>query len=160
MQYSQVIAGLSPIDPSLSQESSRRLEFIPQQNREVWILEFSDTVTRCHAPGGVEYPKASIEYGKYLKRPLVIRSPVVQPVAEVTPHVAPNVATRVTRMPDKFLGLPTGDAHPSAIIVGQEKDLLLKWADAVSETYRTLIIELIDSINTLQFHLPATVSQP
>ncbi|KAF8594418.1 hypothetical protein BDV93DRAFT_515797 [Ceratobasidium sp. AG-I] len=41
-------------------------------------------------------------------------------------------------------------------VVGQEKDLLLKWADAAAEPYRTLILELIDGINTLQSHLPAT----
>ncbi|KAF8595398.1 hypothetical protein BDV93DRAFT_575386 [Ceratobasidium sp. AG-I] len=152
VQYSQVIAGMNPIDPSLSQESSRRLEFIPQQNREVWILEFSDTVTRCHAPGGIQYPKASIEYGEYLKRPPVIRPPLAQPPAEVTL----NIATRPARVPNEFLGLPTGDAHPTAIIVGQEKDLLLKWANAAAEPYRTLILELINGINTLQSHLPAT----
>ncbi|KAF8594419.1 hypothetical protein BDV93DRAFT_515798 [Ceratobasidium sp. AG-I] len=110
VQYSQVIAGVSPIDPSLSQESSRQLEFIPQQNREVWILEFSDTITRCHAPGGIQYPKASIEYGEYLKRPPVIRPPLVQPPAEVTS----NIATRPARVPNEFLGLPTGDAHPTS----------------------------------------------
>ncbi|KAF8600554.1 hypothetical protein BDV93DRAFT_559218 [Ceratobasidium sp. AG-I] len=152
VQYSQVIAGVSPIDPSLSQESSHRLEFIPQQNREVWIIEFSDTVTRCHAPGSIQYPKASIEYGEYLKRPPVIQTPVVQPPTEVTP----NVATCAARVPDEFLGLPTGDAHPTAIIVGQEKALLLKWAHAAAEPYRTLIIELINSINMLQSHLPAS----
>jgi hypothetical protein len=58
----------------------------------------------------------------------------------------------------KFLDLPTGNTHPTAIIAGQEKALLLKWANALPKAHGTLIIELVDIVNELQFHLPATVS--
>jgi hypothetical protein len=143
IQYAQVIAGPNPIDPSLSQESSRRVEFIPQQNKELWILEFKDTVTKCHAPGGIEYPDSSIKYGNAL------------------PTIRGKRSTSATpdRKIDDYLDLPTGNTHPTAVIAGQEKALLLKWVTALPEAYGTLIVELVDVVNELQFHLPATVSR-
>ncbi|KAG8779016.1 hypothetical protein FRC12_024683, partial [Ceratobasidium sp. 428] len=60
VQFSKVFAGPSPIDPSLSQETSRQPQILPQHNKETWVLEFTDTVTRCHAPGGMEYPDTSV----------------------------------------------------------------------------------------------------
>jgi hypothetical protein len=59
IQFAKVNAGLHPIDPALSQESSRRLETIGP-NKEQWILEFDQTVTNCHAPGGMEYPSKGL----------------------------------------------------------------------------------------------------
>jgi hypothetical protein len=141
IQFSQVIAGPNPIDPSLSQESSHQLEFSTQQNRELWVLEFSDTVTRCHAPAGMEYPEASVKYGKYLKRPPV----PITPIIPIQP-------------PDTVLALLTGNTHPADMIEGQEKALLFKWASVVPDLYGVLIIELVNGTNELESHLPATVS--
>ncbi|KAG8719735.1 hypothetical protein FRC09_010685 [Ceratobasidium sp. 395] len=143
LQFSKVFAGLSPIDPNISQESSRRLEHVPQHNKESWVLEFSDTVTRCHAPGGVEYPEPSIAYARLLKR------------NELTALAAAQRAAALTK-PDYFLDLPTGDQSPSALIDGQEKALIFKWAESLKEDDRALVIELVDSINEHQAHSPAS----
>ncbi|KAG8698264.1 hypothetical protein FRC08_006033 [Ceratobasidium sp. 394] len=144
-QLSRVFAGLSPIDSSLSQESPRRLEFT-HQNKETWILEFDETVTRCHAPGGMSYPPASVEYAKYIKRhPEALSASS----AELAPSVtfsgllsASSWSSPVSSSPPRsehpdFLELPTGESHPSATIDGQEKALLLKWSEELPEIHRT-----------------------
>ncbi|CAE6527001.1 unnamed protein product [Rhizoctonia solani] len=138
IRFSKVFAGLNPIDPSLSQESSRRLEFIPSQNREAWILFFTGPVTRCHAPNGLEYPPESIAYAKH------VRSAATR-VVESTPPTQ-----RINN-----LDLPLGDTHPKAVILGQEKELIFKWAEQLPESSRRFVTELIDAINELQAHLPA-----
>jgi hypothetical protein len=144
IQLSKVFAGLSPIDASLSQESSRRLEYIPQQNRETWVLEFTDTVTRCHASGGMEYPPASVAYARFLKR------------SEA--KAAAKAAATLSAVPPAFLGLPTGSHPPTVAIDGQEKALVLKWANQLPDAYGTLVPELLDAINEFQAHSPASVS--
>ncbi|KAG8719904.1 hypothetical protein FRC09_010423 [Ceratobasidium sp. 395] len=146
LQFSKVFAGLSPIKPDLSQESSRRLEHVPQHNKESWVLEFSDTVTRCHAPGGVEYPEPSIAYAQLLKR------------SELMALAAAQQAAALAK-PGHFLDLPTGDHSPNTLIDGQEKALILKWAGLLQvEAPRELVIELVDAINEHQAHLPASTS--
>lgn len=145
IQMRQVFAGLSPIDVSLSQESSRRLEYIPQQLRETWVLEFTNTVTKCHAPNSMEYPATSLAYLKFLKR---------SEAAAAIP-----LAT-VPVLPDGFFGLPIGNPDPSAAIDGQEQALILKMADSLPVAdYGTLVPELIDAINTFEAHSPASVSR-
>jgi hypothetical protein len=140
IQLRKVFAGLSPIDPSLSQESSRHLEYIPQQNQETWVLEFTDTVTRCHAPGGMEYPAASVAYAKFLK--------------SSEAKAAAKAADVHSLIPPSFLALPTGSHSPTVAIDGQEKALVLKWANLLPGDYGTLVPELVDAINEFQAHSP------
>ncbi|KAG8793304.1 hypothetical protein FRC12_003179 [Ceratobasidium sp. 428] len=147
IQFSRVYAGLSPIDDALSQESTRYLEYIPQQARETWVLEFTDTVTRCHAPGGMRYPENCVEFGKFLKRGEVA---AWQEAAEAAEALA------LPTKPAEFLELPTGDVSPSTVIDGQEKALILKLADGLPDLYRTPIFEIVDSVNTHQAHSPAS----
>ncbi|KAG9120235.1 hypothetical protein FRC07_004353 [Ceratobasidium sp. 392] len=145
LQFSKVLAGLSLIDPNISQESSRRLEHVPQHNKESRVLEFSGTITRCHVPGDVGYPEPSIAYAQLLKRNELMALAAAQRAAALT-------------KPDCFLDLPTGDQSPSALIVGQEKVLIFKWAESLKEDHHTLVIELVDSINEHQAHSPASAS--
>ncbi|KAG8723744.1 hypothetical protein FRC09_001951 [Ceratobasidium sp. 395] len=146
VQFSKVLAGPSPIDPGLSQEVSRRLEVTPQNTKATWILEFTDTVTRCHAPGGVEYPEASIAYARLLKRNELMVLATAQQAAALA-------------KPDHFLDLPTGDHSPSAVIDGQEKALILKWAGSLNDIDGGLVIELVDAANEHQAHLPAETQE-
>ncbi|KAG9078794.1 hypothetical protein FRC06_008163, partial [Ceratobasidium sp. 370] len=150
-QMSRVFAGLSPIDASLSQESSRRLEVIPHQNKETWGLEFTETVTRCHAPGGMTYSPTSIEYAKYIRR-----NPAALSVSSATLSVSSSASSLALCRPPEFLELPTGESLPTAMIDGQEKALLLEWAGELPELLRTYVVELIDAINAHQAHLPAS----
>ncbi|KAG8696528.1 hypothetical protein FRC09_008409, partial [Ceratobasidium sp. 395] len=147
IQFSRVHAGLSPIDDALSQESTRYLEYIPQQARETWVLEFTDTVTRRHAPGGMRFPENCVEYGKFLKRG---EAAAWQEAADAAEALA------LPTKPAEFLELPTGDVSPSAVIDGQEKALILKLADGLPDLYRTPVFEIVDSLNTHQAHLPAS----
>ncbi|KAG8691061.1 hypothetical protein FRC08_010282 [Ceratobasidium sp. 394] len=143
IQFSKVFAGPNPIDRHLSQESSRRLEHIPSQSRETWVLEFADTVTRCHAPGGVDYPTQHIKYAKYIQR------------CEARAAAAAAVASAPI-LPREFIELPTGDRSPTSVIDGQEKVLILKWAEELPDAHRALVVELVDAINAHQSHLPAS----
>ncbi|KAF8691957.1 hypothetical protein RHS03_08684, partial [Rhizoctonia solani] len=97
-QFLKVFGGLKPIDPALSQESLRRWEFIPSQNREGWVLFLTKPVTRNHAPNGLEYPPESITYANYLK-----------PAAQV--H-----STKDTDKPE----LPLGNTSSSAPLHSQD----------------------------------------
>ncbi|KAG8783620.1 hypothetical protein FRC12_019511 [Ceratobasidium sp. 428] len=143
IQFSRVYAGLSPIDASVSQESSRHLEHLPHQTREPWVLEFSETVTRCHAPGGMRYPKTSVEFGKFIKR------------GEAAAWEEAAEALALPAKPAEFLDLPTGDHSLNAVIDGQEKALIFKYADQLEYKYRTPILELVNGVNSLQAHSPA-----
>ncbi|KAG8760734.1 hypothetical protein FRC12_009511 [Ceratobasidium sp. 428] len=145
-QLARVFAGPSPIDPSLSQESSRRLEYIPQQCRETWVLEFTHTVTRCHAPEGMSYPSACLEYGKFLKSGNAT-STLTEPYSSVYTHIP------------GFYALPTGDSYPSALITGQEEALVTKYATELPDTSGPYVLELVEAINTHQSHLPASTPQ-
>jgi hypothetical protein len=152
IQFRKVTAGLHPIEPAHSQESSRRLETIAP-NKESWVLEFDRTVTACHALGGMDYSDASLEYAKSLGR-----SKTLGGAAGV------GVAARNSNLLDPqvvlahHLGLPTGRTHPTCVIDGQEKALLVKWCSALPPECSSLILELVDAINEMQAHSPASVS--
>ncbi|KAG8775813.1 hypothetical protein FRC12_001265 [Ceratobasidium sp. 428] len=147
IQFSRVYAGISPIDASLSQESTRYLEYLPHQTRETWVLEFSDTVTRCHAPGGMRYPETNIEFGKFIKRG---EAAAWEEAAEAAEALA------LPAKPAEFLDLPTGNHCLTAVIDGQEKALIFKHAEQLEYKYRAPILELVDGVNSLQAHLPAS----
>ncbi|KAG9126349.1 hypothetical protein FRC07_003779 [Ceratobasidium sp. 392] len=126
-QFTKVLTGPSPINPSLSQESSRRLESIPHQNNEVWILEFGKTVTKCHALGGMTYSAESLEYAEYLE----------------CKKAAAASALKANALPAPYLGLPTGSAHQMCVIYGQEKALLIKWCRSVPAECSSIVLKLI-----------------
>ncbi|KAG8695685.1 hypothetical protein FRC09_009000 [Ceratobasidium sp. 395] len=147
IQFSRVYAGLSPIDASVSQESARHLEYLPHQTRETWVLEFSETVTRCHAPGGMRYPETCVEFGKFIKRG---EAAAWEEAAEAAEALA------LPAKPAEFLDLPTGDHSLTAVIDGQEKALIFKYAEQLEYKYRAPILELVDGVNSLQAHLPAS----
>ncbi|KAG8735346.1 hypothetical protein FRC10_010689 [Ceratobasidium sp. 414] len=142
IQFAKVLAGAHPIDSTLSQESSRRLE-ITGLNKEQWVLEYTETVTRCHAPGKLTYPDESVEYAQFLAR--IKTAPAGNPKS-----LASLDSTAM------LLGLPTGRAHPTAVIYGQEKALLIKWCTALPSECSSIILELIDAINGMQSHSPVS----
>ncbi|KAF8598063.1 hypothetical protein BDV93DRAFT_512780 [Ceratobasidium sp. AG-I] len=142
IQFSKVFASLSPIDASLSQESSRSVEYIPQQMRETYVLQFTETVTQCHAPRGMEYPPASLAYAKFLKRGVA--------------SAATNALLALPAIPETFLELPIGELSSIASIDGQEKALIFKLASSLPGAYGTIVPELVDSLNAFQANSPAS----
>ncbi|KAF8596093.1 hypothetical protein BDV93DRAFT_563697 [Ceratobasidium sp. AG-I] len=142
IQFSKVFAGLSPIDASLSQESSRSVEYIPQQMRETYVLQFTETVTQCHAPRGMEYPPASLAYAKFLKRGVA--------------SAAANALLSLPAIPETFLELPIGELSSIASIDGQEQALIFKLASLLPGAYGTIVPELVDSLNAFQANSPAS----
>lgn len=148
IQFTKVHAGLHPIDHALSQESSRRLE-ATSPNKQQWVLEFDQTVMSCHTFGGMEYPNGSNEYLRFLgrKKGAALAADLVAP-APLEPTFGPA----------NYSGLPVGRAHPMTVIDGQEKALLEKWFTALPAESGATIAELIDRVNELQSHSPASVS--
>jgi hypothetical protein len=148
IQFTKIHAGLQPIDRALSQESSRRLE-TTGPNKQQWVLEFEQTVTSCHTFGGMEYPENSVEYLRFLgrKKGAVLAANLVAPTPS-KPAIAPA----------DHPSLPVGRAHPMTVIDGQEKALLEKWCTALPAECGEAIAELIDRVNALQSHSPASVS--
>ncbi|KAF8597210.1 hypothetical protein BDV93DRAFT_513526 [Ceratobasidium sp. AG-I] len=142
IQFSKVFASLSPIDASLSQESSRSVEYIPQQMRETYVLQFTETVTQCHAPRGMEYPPASLAYAKFLKCGVA--------------SAAANALLSLPAIPETFLELPIGELSSIASIDGQEKALIFKLASSLPGAYGTIVPELVDSLNAFQANSPAS----
>lgn len=63
-QFCRVIAGVHPIAPERSQESSR--ELVRRANKDTWVLTFNDTVTLCHQPTGMKYSDASKAYAEFI----------------------------------------------------------------------------------------------
>ncbi|KAG8712929.1 hypothetical protein FRC08_013917 [Ceratobasidium sp. 394] len=148
IQFSKTLAGPHPIDPALSQESSRRLETIAP-NKECWVLEFDKTITSCHAPGGMQYDDESLEYAKFLDQ-----AKATAAAAARSKRVASQTA-KDDILPEHH-GLPTGPANLTSVIDGQEKALLTKWCSSLPAECSSVILELIDAINDLQAHLPAS----
>lgn len=137
-QFCKVIAGPSPIPESQSQELSRRQEFFTQHNRELWVFVFKATVSKCHAPDGMQYSEHSLAYARF-----------------ITNHQVPADQED----PPEWLELPPGDpANPTAVIEGEEKALILDWATQLPEAQRELVVELVDAVNEHQTHIPASVS--
>ncbi|KAG8783907.1 hypothetical protein FRC12_019218 [Ceratobasidium sp. 428] len=95
----------------------------------------------------MRYPETSIDFGKFIKRG---EAAAWEEAAEVAEALA------LPAKPVEFLDLPTGDHSLTAVIDGQEKALIFKHAEQLEYKYRTPILELVDGVNSLQAHLPAS----
>ncbi|KAG8689344.1 hypothetical protein FRC08_010994 [Ceratobasidium sp. 394] len=135
-QFRRVYADLSPIDISKSQETSRKL--VTRGDKQTYILEFDTYITRCHAPGGMRYPKASIEYGRFLAEQ--------ESAAEQAPPDKPE-----------WQGLPTGNRRTLAQVLGEEelktiRELIGQFHD---EEDKGLATSLLDTLVEFSSHIPA-----
>ncbi|KAG9081976.1 hypothetical protein FS749_007252 [Ceratobasidium sp. UAMH 11750] len=136
-QFRRVYAGLSPIDVSKSQESSR--ELVTRGDKQTYVLEFDTYVTRCHAPGGMRYPKPSIEYGRFLAEQ--------ESTAEQAPPEKPE-----------WQGLPTGNWRTLAQVLGEEElKVTRKLIDQFHDDEdKELATSLLDNLVEFLSHLPAS----
>ncbi|KAG9088175.1 hypothetical protein FS749_002373 [Ceratobasidium sp. UAMH 11750] len=138
IQFRRVIAGSSPIDQSDSQESSR--EQVTRKRKLVYELTFEDTVTRCHAPGGMSYPPESLDYAAFLVN------------GSSTPAINNDA-------PPEWLGLPTNASSvPGASVNPAEQAALDAWLWLLPEDDRRLAVTLLETYKEFQAHLPASTS--
>ncbi|KAG8779987.1 hypothetical protein FRC12_023612 [Ceratobasidium sp. 428] len=146
-QFKQVIAGPNPIDASSSQETSRRL--VNRDGREVYILEFHDTITKCHAVGGIDgmnYSQAAMAYTLF-RRTGTMRLDQTGPSSAVSAAPTP---------PAEWMGLPFGAEVSRSVIYGAEKDTILLLTPALPQEHRERIENLVQLTNTHESHLPAS----
>ncbi|KAG9073869.1 hypothetical protein FS749_014605 [Ceratobasidium sp. UAMH 11750] len=110
LQFQQVIAGLTPIDASESQESGR--ELVKLRGHDTYILKFDNHVTKCHAVGGIpgmKYSKSSIAYTHFRQTgKLQLDKPSVSPLP-----------------PEEWLRLPYGAEVPRSVFYGAELEMIL-----------------------------------
>ncbi|KAG8776239.1 hypothetical protein FRC12_001014 [Ceratobasidium sp. 428] len=146
-QFKQVIAGPNPIDASSSQETSRRL--VNRDGREVYMLEFHDTITKCHAVGGVDgmnYSQSAMAYTLF-RRTGKMRLDQTDPSS--TASAAPTP-------PAEWMGLPFGAEVLRSAIYGAEKDNILSLTPALPQEHRERVENLVQLTNTHESHLPAS----
>ncbi|KAG8692758.1 hypothetical protein FRC09_010974 [Ceratobasidium sp. 395] len=146
-QFRQVIAGPNPIDASSSQETGRKL--VKRDGREVYVLEFADTITKCHAVGGIDgmkYSESSMAY-TFFRRTGKMRLDKTDP-----PSGTPTTPTP----PAEWMSLPFGADVPRSVIYGAEKDTLLSLTPILPQEHRERVENLVQLTNKLQSHLPAS----
>lgn len=132
-QFRRVVAGLRPIAPGLSQESSRKL--VRRAHKDTWTLTFDETVTKCHQPNGMRYPDASKAYAEFL----------------ATGNCSSEAST------PKWNGLP-GGANTCVLIDDDTTKAISNYVAQLPEDARELVTKLLDVLARHQSHNPASVS--
>ncbi|KAG8726645.1 hypothetical protein FRC10_006906, partial [Ceratobasidium sp. 414] len=132
-QYLKVNAGSNPIDASASQETSR--ERIQHKGQDNYFLRFDETVTKCHAVGGVEgmkYSKSSIAYTLWRQTGNLNAANTASSIMSLTP--AP---------PAEWMDLPFGAEIPRTAIFGAEKETLMTLAPMLPQEQRERLENIV-----------------